>query len=314
MQNPDTFPAPLQAIVNTLNQLRPESNLSELKLTWKKYLLLAQEQIPGIHIERDGEIVCLGALSPGCKACKSGTWDCIFTSTQCNLHCEFCYNPCNLPVNYAGSVFGKTPGVIAANHARTDITGISFSGGEPFLFPKKLVEWLAYFKARMPGKYYWVYTNGLLVDETSLHQLGDLGLDEIRFNAAATNYTHPHVLNNISLAAHYIPNITVEIPAIPEHSSRLLAALSEWSALGVKYINLHELMYEPGTISAEMPGKRREVILPDGHRTQINPESRLLTLAVMKKVQAENLSLAVNDCSLQSKLRQLRGRRRSLAP
>ena len=63
-----------------------------------------------------------------------------------------------------------------------------------------------------------------------------------------------------------------------------------------------------------MAGARRTVVTADGHRTAINPESRTLTLAVMERVQEEELLLSVNDCSLQSKLRQLRGRRRSLAP
>jgi hypothetical protein len=74
------------------------------------------------------------------------------------------------------------------------------------------------------------------------------------------------------------------------------------------------LMYEPGTNSASMPGARRAIVTADGHRSEINPESRALTLAVMQQVQDEGLPLAVNDCSLQSKIRQLRGRRQSLAP
>ena len=34
----------------------------------------------------------------------------------------------------------------------------------------------------------------------------------------------------------------------------------------------------------------------------------------MQKIHKENLPLAVNDCSMQSKVRQLRGRRQSIAP
>jgi hypothetical protein len=82
----------------------------------------------------------------------------------------------------------------------------------------------------------------------------------------------------------------------------------------VKFLNLHELLYEPGTLSAAMPGKRRPICLEDGHQADINPGSRSLILAIIQKVQAEGLPLAVNVCSLHSKLRQIRGRRRSLAP
>ena len=62
-----------------------------------------------------------------------------------------------------------------------------------------------------------------------------------------------------------------------------------------------------------MPGSRRAVIFLDGHRCEINPNSRALTLAVMCKAHEKNLPLAINDCSMHSKVRQLRGRRRSIA-
>jgi pyruvate formate-lyase activating enzyme-like uncharacterized protein len=145
-------------------------------------------------------------------------------------------------------------------------------------------------------------------------RLGALGVDEIRFNMAATDYDHPQVLENLAAASRYIPNVTVEIPAIPEHAEKLLACLEVWCALGVKFLNLHELIYEPGTNSAAMDGSRQMLITPDGHQSAYNPQSRGLTLAVMKKVHDEGWSLGVNDCSMQSKLRQLRGRRRNLTP
>jgi pyruvate formate-lyase activating enzyme-like uncharacterized protein len=177
-----------------------------------------------------------------------------------------------------------------------------------------LFEWVAWFTSRYPDKYYWVYTNGLLADENHLQRLGALGVNEIRFNMAATGYDHPTVTENLSAAAHLIPNVTVEIPAIPEHADKLLSRLANWCAQGVKYLNLHELMYEPGTNSASMPGARQSLVTADGHRSEYNPKSRALTLAVMEHVQKQGLPLSVNDCSLQSKLRQLRGRRQSLAP
>jgi pyruvate formate-lyase activating enzyme-like uncharacterized protein len=233
---------------------------------------------------------------------------------DCNLDCAFCYSPHAIPRAYAGSQMGSTPEQIAANHERTRITGLSFSGGEPFLQPQKLFEWVAWFTSRCPDRYYWVYTNGLLAGREHLRRLADLGVDEIRFNLAASGYDHPTVLKNLADAARLLPTVTVEIPAIPEHGDKLLAGLADWCALGVRFLNLHELLYEPGSNSASMPGARRAVVTPDGHRSAIHPDSRNLTLAVMQRVQDESLPLSVNDCSLQSKIRQLRGRRRCLAP
>jgi pyruvate formate-lyase activating enzyme-like uncharacterized protein len=270
--------------------------------------------VPKVHIEDGGEVAYLGNLSPGCRACKDGVWDCIFTTMRCNLDCAFCYSPHAIPRDYAGSAFGSTPDEIAANHARTRITGISFSGGEPFVDPQGLFDWVAALKDRRPEAYTWVYTNGLLADEVHLRRLGELGIDEIRFNTAATGYDHLTVMDHITAAARLVPHVTVEIPAIPKDEDKLLSCLEAWCAAGVRFLNLHELMYEPGTNAAAMAGPRTSVVTADGHRTAIHPDSRDLTLAVMVRVRQDDLPLSVNDCSLQSKLRQLRGRRRSLAP
>jgi len=219
-----------------------------------------------------------------------------------------------LPEEFAGSAFGSTPQEISANHLRTRLTGISFSGGEPFLEPDKLLAWVAAFTHQFPEKYYWVYTNGLLTERAVLCRLGELGLQEIRFNTAATGYDHSQVLQAIEIAAQYLPHITVEIPAIPGQARKLLACLSLWAGRGVRFLNLHELIYEPGTNAASLPGLRQILMTPDGHRTEYNPESRLLTRQVIKSVRQSGLPLSVNDCSMQSKLCQVRGRRRSLAP
>lgn len=310
-----TLPAPLSAIREEVDRNRlPTSNLDGLRGAWEAHVSKATQQIEGLYVQGKGEIMVLGGLSPGCQACKDGTWDCIFTTMQCNLDCEFCYSPHDIARDYAGSLLGATPEQIAENHARTRITGVSFSGGEPFEEPQKLFRWVAWFTNHKPHNYYWIYTNGLHADEPKLRRLAQLGVDEIRFNLAATGYDHPTVLENMAAAARLISTVTVEIPAIPKHAAKLLSCLEGWAALGVKFLNLHELMYEPGTNSASMPGPRWPFVTEDGHGSAINPESRLLTLAVMQRVQDDGLPLGVNDCSLQSKIRQLRGRRRNLAP
>jgi pyruvate formate-lyase activating enzyme-like uncharacterized protein len=108
--------------------------------------------------------------------------------------------------------------------------------------------------------------------------------------------------------------VTVEIPAIPEQAAELLGSLKLWTNCGVAYLNLHELIFEPGTNSETMAGEKAELITPDHHRTRYHPLSRALAWDVIKKVAAEHINLAVNDCSLQGKLRQLRKRRSTLVP
>jgi len=308
---PDQFASIRQGVLE--NKL-PKPYLGELEAIWHQYLEQLRELVPNVYIEEDGESVYLGQLSPGCRSCKNGTWDCIFLSNACNLACSFCCSPQNIPQDYRGSAFGETIEQIHSNYQKTDIQGISFSGGEPFQDKAILFQWFSAFTERFPEKYYWVYTNGLLVEEDDLKRLSVAGLDEIRFNTDATGYNHPLVLRNLELAARHLPIVTVEIPAIPWHRKKLISSLKLWSDCGVQILNLHELMYEPGTKAASLKGKRIPFVTLDGHFTEVAPVSRFLTLAVMKFVSNERLPLSVNDCSMQSKLRQLRGRKRSLIP
>lgn len=282
--------------------------------SWEQHVSFARRSVPEIHIENQGEALYLGALSPGCQTCKEGTWDCIFITIKCNLACSFCLSPNGLPEDYTTSAFGNTLDEIIDNHQKTTINGISFSGGEVFVEPYKLFDWVAAFKSHYPDRYYWIYTNGILAEAKHLRKLGELGIDEIRFNAAATGYDNPAVMENMAAASEYIPNVTVEIPAIPGDGSKLLSTLEKWVRLGVKYLNLHELMYGADTNSATMEGQRLSIRTGAGHLVTFNPESRRLTLSVMQKVREKGYPLSVNDCSLQSKIRQVHGTRKALTP
>ena len=56
-----------------------------------------------------------------------------------------------------------------------------------------------------------LYTNGTLATEESLKALGDAGLDEIRFNLAATNCSDK-VIENMEIAKKYIKSVGIESP------------------------------------------------------------------------------------------------------
>jgi pyruvate formate-lyase activating enzyme-like uncharacterized protein len=309
------LPQPLRVIAEEAKRFEEQYRTpSDLESSWQAYLQRAKQSIPGLTVEEEQCTVCLGELSPGCQACKDGTWDCLFVTKRCNLNCSFCYNPHSLREEFIGSAFGDTPEEIATNYDRTCIRGISFSGGEPFLEPERLLRWARFFRQRFPGSYLWIYTNGLLAEEKALEQLGELPVDEIRFNAAATGYDDPRVMARMHQAKRCFKNLTVEIPAIPEQIEKVWNCLEVWGEAGVRYLNLHELLYEPGTNSWEMKGERQEICLADGHTSAVHPGSREMILEIIQRVQREGLPLNVNHCSLPNKLHQIRGRRSSLLP
>lgn len=281
---------------------------------WRRQLDLIRQSVPSATIEDDGETVRLGELSPGCVACKAGRWDCIFVTMRCNLDCPFCLRPPNLAMPPMYSALGRDLVTLFARYSRAGISGVSFSGGEPFLDPEPVLAWLAALRREFPRLYIWAYTNGLALTPDLLARLADAGLDELRFNMAAAGYRHAVAGRMLREAAVRIPAVAVEIPAIPEQAEPVLQALRPWAEAGVKYLNLHELVYEAGTNSGSMAGARASCLLPDGHACAVNPGSAELIRAVLGEVAAGGLPLAVNDCSLRNKARQTRGRRRMLAP
>jgi hypothetical protein len=183
---PVEIPEPLQGVWSqVLRQQNNGCNLQEWEPVWKEHLALAIQRVPGITIEEGGEIVHLGGMSPGCSACKAGVWDCVFTTGACNLACEFCYSPHAIHPDSTGSALGSTPSELEEKYPQVEIRGVGFSGGEPFLHPDRLVDWVIWLKAKFPGVYCWAYTNGLLAKEDALRRLSRFGLDELRFNTAA---------------------------------------------------------------------------------------------------------------------------------
>jgi pyruvate formate-lyase activating enzyme-like uncharacterized protein len=286
-----------------------QHNLVELEKTWAAQVEKLKARAPYLKIEDGGETIVLGSLSPGCRACKTGAWDCLFLTMDCNLSCSFCCSPGGGSAHPPFSALGVTENDALANLQIVRPEGISFSGGEVFREYARLRSLVEQVRNQFPRVYLWVYSNGVLADAEKLTELAELGLDEIRFNLAATGYTNPTVLKHVAQASQMIENVTVEIPAIPSQRGQLIGALHLWQEAGVKFLNLHELMYEPGSLSETMPGPRLAVHTPDGHQTEIHPKSREVTFAVMEEVYRSGLAISVNDCSMQNKLRQVRGRR-----
>jgi hypothetical protein len=49
-------------------------NLDAYQPIREAHVSTARQQVPGIHVEAEGEILPLCELPPGCQACNEGTW------------------------------------------------------------------------------------------------------------------------------------------------------------------------------------------------------------------------------------------------
>jgi pyruvate formate-lyase activating enzyme-like uncharacterized protein len=312
---PDSLPEKLKPIwrqARAFQQLDGERKKTQTE--WQRQVEKIRQTVPSARVEDEGETVRLGDLSPGCAACKAGRWDCIFVSMRCNLDCVFCLKPSGIRLPPMDSALGRDVEILCDRYLRAGVCGVSFSGGEPLMDPGPVLEWLSVLRRHLPGLYIWAYTNGLTISPALLAKLAHAGLDELRFNVAATGYRHPLANRILYEAVRHIPAVGIEIPAIPKHADSILDSLHEWAEGGVKYLNLHELIYESGSNSESMDGIRVPCVMPDGHQCAVDPRSSELILAVLERVATDHLPLRVNECSMRSKARQARGRRRMLAP
>jgi pyruvate formate-lyase activating enzyme-like uncharacterized protein len=235
------------------------------------------------------------AVSPGCRLCGEGHWSCLFVNNRCNCSCFYC------PTAQVDTSIPETQGITfdkPENYIeyikKFGFKGIGLSGGEPLLTFGTTLDFLSKIKKEFGDSVYvWMYTNGTLLDEEKTIKLAEAGLDEIRFDLAATEYT----TKNLKRALGEIANVTVEIPAIPEDLAQLKNMVIELDSLGVNYLNLHQMRLTPYNFKNLF--NRKYTFLHGQSITVL--ESELTALEIINFVFQRGLRLAVNYCSFHYK-------------
>ncbi len=210
-----------------------------------------QARIPGLETGEFGYTGVLGGdLTPGCVHCVEHGLGSIRSASSCNLRCDFCF--------YASSHDSITP--IDADHfkvGQNSVTerdvklmlrkalkgpqpprAIAWVWFEPFVeFDKhpSLISWI-----HEQGIYQHMYTNGTLCTPDNLKVLADAGLDELRFNLAATKCSDK-VIEAMRVASDLFEYVCVESPMVPEYVERFVKKRKEILATGVTHIHCAEL-------------------------------------------------------------------------
>lgn len=245
-------------------------------------------------------------LSKGCQLCQKGKWLCIFLTYKCNAGCHFC--PAPFRDDRISSSFWNNKEEILSNLGKTAFKGISFSGGDPFLVFERLLEWQAYFKKNLPGYYYWVYTNGLAVTEEKMRRLSAAGMNEIRFNIAATGYINQDIWNKIEAARKIFPVVSVEIPSIAKDFGLLETALDKMERTRINLLNLHDYILNDADVKSESL-QSFEFILNKVIPLKYAVSSVENTERIIKLTQKKGYSFVINHCSMQQKELQMVQRR-----
>jgi len=239
----------------------------------------------------------LNQLSPGCRLCGAGEWSCLFITGKCNANCFYCPAPQeadDLPTAQQLQFAEAEAYADFINHF--NFKGCSFSGGEPFLVFDRLVNFLSVIRKRTsPELYIWLYTNGMLATKEKFKALADKGLNEVRFDIGAINYSVQPIKN----ATGIIPNITVEIPAVPEKIELLKKILPDLIDAGVTNFNLHQLRLTAHNV--KHLSKHDYTYIHGEHPSVV--QSELGALQIAAYIAENKLPIGINYCSFQYKYR-----------
>jgi pyruvate formate-lyase activating enzyme-like uncharacterized protein len=245
--------------------------------------------------------------SLGCKACQNGKWLCIYLTYMCNASCAFCPAPFRNR-DFVQSAFGNEPSVVLKYLERFAFEGLSFSGGECFLVFDRMLAWLKLFNKWKPELYYWAYTNGRNIQRNQMEELRRYGLNELRFNIAATGYNDPSVMKTITYATRIFDHVAVEIPSIPEDFEQLKVIIPVLEDSGVDYLNLHEYILVPGDPNTKKAPKSLFLM-----NFEMKIDFHLTSYANTEKIRdlccINSWNIKVNNCSLNKKENQMLGRR-----
>jgi hypothetical protein len=254
-----------------------------------------QANIPGLCFHDSYQAISTGPLIPGCEICTRMAHMVVQLGFRCNMRCPFCFlDVSDSDTSNENEKDGWRAFLNNFLNRKNQLEGISLTGGELLLYLSELVAWVKAMREAKPDLYFWVYTNGILADGEHLNFLADLGVSEIRFNLAATNYSEK-VLQNLERARGGFEYVAVEVPSYPKQKERLIGCLGELNRIGIDQLNLQELLVTNANVHRlEGEGYETGLLL---FKKFFLYGSRRMTYEVMQHCIEQKYSFTVNDCS-----------------
>lgn len=318
----------LAALETQIEALRAKKILTSYYLSHEVFFNILNEKRQGMDFLKyddwDMTVSNCGKenLSPGCQSCKDGRWICIFPSFTCNAQCKFCPRLTEEMVEKPPMDPVTLDLLLMTLDANKDkISGISVSGGELFFKNYDIAkEFIKRVRECCPHIYLWAYTNGIAASADNMQELRDLGLEELRFNLAATDF-HQGIIDKVrDYAVKIFPWITVEVPIYSESFHHLIKRekLKELTDIGVKQLNLAEVRV-PSPESSEdkdiSPAARHFLNSEELYqfdymsiRVLSVMKSRLYTYDIFEYAHHQNIDIRINDCSQEAKVVQIASR------
>jgi len=237
----------------------------------------------------------IGELTRGCKICTNMKSMTFILGYRCNASCDFCF---------AEAYQGKKPDddekyirqacLKDLLRRKDDIDGVGFTGGETMLYINEIEEYANIIKAQKPGIFLWVYTNGIDADRQKMEVLKSSGIDEIRFNLAASDYSSK-VIDKLKTARDIFSHLAVEVPAYPRQRQSLMDSLAKLSYYSIDQLTLQELLVNENNINRlEGEGYQSGTMF---FKKYFLYGSRKMTYEVIQHCIKRGYDFTLNDCS-----------------
>ncbi|HBL18367.1 MAG: hypothetical protein A2X36_10860 [Elusimicrobia bacterium GWA2_69_24] len=260
--------------------------------------LLAELSAGGIRGSIADRTLYTRRLPPGCRGCLAGRGTNCYVTGLCTRECFFCFN--EQPRTDQLVLHGiriEDPGEAREIVERYGLRSVGLSGGEPLLFPDRVLALLRVLRSGPHRCRVDLYTNGDRADDETLRRLKEAGLDSVRFNLAANGFdTAP-----VERALRYFPETTVEVPVIPDRLPEYEAMALKLDGLGVPYLNIHELFAcrenAPGVAASGFSAKSRSADLT--WMPTAEGEEAALRLLLFSLRRARTLSVYYCSCRTQ---------------
>lgn len=199
-------------------------------------------------------------LSAGCKLCYEGAKLVLFLTGLCHRDCWYCplsQERKNRDVLYANEHQISTPEEMIRIAQRMSALGTGITGGEPFIYPERLIEYAKTLKNEFgPEHHIHLYT-GVAPDKNVINSITGL-IDEIRFHPPAELWAELQSTafhTSIQYAKQQGLDVGIEVPSLPN-----IDDLRDYLRF-IDFLNINEL--EWGDFNANEMRKRGYLLRGD---------------------------------------------------
>lgn len=266
----------------------------------------------GVLFRNDDKSLVRNWISPACEACRIGLGSAtFFISLQCNRDCYFCFNPNQEDYDYfqqnQRDCIAELDQISQQGH---EVRSLALTGGEPLLHKEETFAFFRHARRSFPDVHTRLYTSGDFVDDETLEQLKEAGLDEIRFSIRLHDRQEGmrSTLKRIAKAKAFIPSVMVEMPVLPDSLEAMKALLLELDRIGIAGINLLEFCF---------PFRNAKTFSSKGYKIKNPPYrvlydywyagglpiagSELVCLQLLEFALEQKLRMGIHYCSLENK-------------